>query len=100
MHIGGVYYHPTFLYESLWCLIGFIILLVARKWKYIKVGQITGIYFIWYGIGRFFIESLRLDSLMIGNFKMAQIISIIMVAVGILIVFIKRKDFQLENQYN
>lgn len=100
MHIGGVYYHPTFLYESLWCLIGFIILLVARRWKYIKVGQITGIYFIWYGIGRFFIESLRLDSLMIGNFKMAQIISIIMVLVGILIVFIKRKDFQLENQYN
>lgn len=100
MNIGGTYYQPTFLYESIWCLIGFIILLIIRRLKYIKIGQLTGAYFIWYGIGRFFIESLRTDSLMFSNLKMAQIVSIIMVIVGIIIVIVKNKGFKLEGQYN
>ena len=68
MNIGGTYYHPTFFYESLWCLLGFVVLLLIRKFsEYLKVGQLTGVYLIWYSIGRFFIESLRTDSLMVGN---------------------------------
>ena len=100
MNIGGVYYHPTFLYESLWCILGFIVLVIIRNLKYTKIGQVTGFYFIWYGIGRYMIESMRTDSLMLGNFKMAQIISIAMVIIGILIVIFKGKGFKLEGQYN
>lgn len=100
MKIGGVYYHPTFLYESLWCLIGFIIILFIRRIKYIKVGQITGIYLVWYGIGRFFIEALRTDSLIFMGLKQAQLISILMVIIGIVILIVKKGDSKFENQYN
>lgn len=85
MNINGVYYTPTFLYESLWCLLGFIILIVARRVKYTKLGQLTAMYFIWYGLGRFMIESSRLDSLMLGNIKVAQIISIVLIIAGFII---------------
>ena len=100
MNIGGVYYHPTFLYESLWCFLGFIIALLIRRMKYIKIGQLTGFYLIWYGIGRFLIESLRTDSLMLGNLKIAQIVSIIMVISGIIIIIIKGRGSKLDNKYN
>ena len=100
MNIGGTYYLPTFLYESIWCLLGFIILLVIRRLKYIKIGQTTAVYLIWYGIGRFIIEGMRTDSLMIGNFMQAQIISIIMVILGIVIFILKGKGSKLDNQYN
>ena len=52
MHIDGTYYHPTFLYESIWCLLGFIILIIIRKLTKRKDGIMTCSYFIWYGIGR------------------------------------------------
>lgn len=100
MNIGGIYYQPTFLYESLWCLIGFIAILFIRRIKYIKIGQITSIYLVWYGIGRFLIEGLRTDSLMIYGFKQAQVISILMIVVGIIIFIIKGKGSKLDNQYN
>lgn len=100
MNIGGLYYHPTFLYESLWCLIGFIILMIIRRFKYLKVGQLTGFYFIWYGIGRFFIESLRTDSLMLGGFKAAQIISVLMIIVGLVAMMIISRKGRYEDLYN
>jgi len=100
MHINGVYYHPTFLYESLWNLIGFIVLILFRKRYYNKIGQTTGLYLIWYGIGRFFIEGMRTDSLMLGSFRMAQIISILFVIIGLIIIIIKSKGSKLENRYN
>ena len=100
MNIDGIYYHPTFLYESLWCLLGFIILLFVRRMKYTQIGQITGFYLIWYGIGRFFIEILRTDSLMFGNIKAAQVISILMILLGFLIIFIKARKFSLTDRYN
>lgn len=100
MNIGGIYYQPTFLYESMWSLIGFIILLVVRRIKYIKIGQPTAIYLIWYGIGRFIIEGMRTDSLMFGNLRQAQIVSVIMVIIGIIIFILKNKGSKLENQYN
>lgn len=99
MKINGIYYHPTFLYESILNLIGFIILILARKFKYLKVGNLTSIYLIWYGIVRFFIESLRQDSLMLGSLKIAQIVSLIMIIVGIFL-FIKGKTkSRFENNY-
>ena len=85
MYINGNYYIPTFLYESLWCLLGFIILLIIRKKNNYKIpGILLSIYFIWYGIGRFFIEGLRTDSLYIGIFRVSQIVSIILIIIGII----------------
>ena len=81
MYIDGAYHHPTFFYESLGCIIIFIILILFRN--KMKKGQVTGIYFILYGIVRFLIESLRQDSLMLGNIKVAQIVSLIAILVGI-----------------
>ena len=101
MNIAGTYYHPTFYYESLWCLLGFIILILVRRfYEYLKAGQLTGIYLIWYGIGRFFIEALRTDSLMFKTIKTAQIVSIIMIIIG-LILFIKGfKGSKFEDRYD
>jgi phosphatidylglycerol:prolipoprotein diacylglycerol transferase len=84
MFIDGQYYIPTFYYESLWCIFGFVIMIICRyKWKNMKVGQMTGLYLFWYGVGRFFIESLRTDSLMFFNLKIAQLVSIIFIILGI-----------------
>lgn len=83
MYIDGVYRQPTFLYESLWCLFGVLILFFIRK----KFSDIKGLqlyfYLGWYGIGRFFIEGLRSDSLYFGGFRVSQIVSILIVMVGI-----------------
>lgn len=93
MYIDGSYYHPTFLYESLFNLVGFIILMFLRKNKKIHVGVITGLYLMWYSFIRFFVEGLRTDSLMLGNLRMAQVISIILFIVGlVLILFISKKE--------
>ena len=95
MYINGNYYIPTFLYESIWCLIGFIILLfVRRKDNFKHKGILLWIYCIWYGIGRFIIEGMRTDSLYIGIFRVSQIVSIILVIIGIigLIYSFRRKD--------
>lgn len=85
MYIDGEYYIPTFLYESLWCLLGFIIMYSIRHKKNMKVGYLTSFYLIWYGMGRFLIESLRTDSLMLFSLKIAQIISLIMIFIGIIL---------------
>ena len=90
MHIEGKYYYPTFFFESIWCLIGFIILMIARRNKNLKKGFQIGFYFIWYGIGRFFIEALRTDSLMFFGLKIAQIVSLIGIIIGIIIIVTNR----------
>lgn len=100
MHINGTYYQPTFLYESIWCLIGFILLLLFRRRKYCKIGQTTALYAIWYGIGRFFIEGLRTDSLMFLNLRIAQIVSILLIVIGIILFIIKSKGSVFDNLYN
>ncbi len=93
MYINGSYYLPTFLFESLWCLLGFIVLLIIRKKNnYKDKGILLFSYFIWYGMGRFFIEGLRTDSLYIGMFRISQIVSIILIIIGIVgIIYIKKK---------
>lgn len=100
MHINGNYYHPTFFYEFLYCLMGFILILFIRRYKYIKVGQITAFYLVWYGTGRFFIEKLRTDSLMFKDFKVAQIVSLVMILAGFIIYITKWRDSKLSNLYN
>lgn len=100
MNINGVYYLPTFLYESVWNLIGFGMLLFFRKFKYLKLGQLTGFYLMWYSLGRFFIESFRTDSLMIGDFRAAQIVSFVMFALGFFFVCFRMKTARFDFLYN
>ena len=100
MKIGANYHHPTFLYESLWCIIGFVVLLIIRRLRYVHTGQIAGSYFIWYGLGRFIIEGLRTDSLMLGSFKVAQIVSALMIITGIVIIVIKQRKSRFDDPYN
>jgi len=59
----AAYHHPTFLYESLWNLLGLILLFVLRRQRFMHAGELLLSYFIWYSIGRFYIEGLRTDSL-------------------------------------
>ncbi len=90
MTIDGVIYHPTFLYESIWNVIGFIILIILRRTKMLLIGELALLYVIWYSIGRFFIEGLRTDSLMLGDIKFAQLISILGIVVAITVFVIRR----------
>lgn len=90
MHIEGKYYYPTFFFESIWCLIGFMILMIARRNKNLRKGFQIGFYFIWYGMGRFFIEAFRTDSLMFFGLKIAQIVSLIGIIIGIIIIVTNR----------
>ncbi|OWR28561.1 prolipoprotein diacylglyceryl transferase [Saccharibacillus sp. O23] len=63
MNVEGIYRHPTFLYESCWNIVGIILIFIIRRRKFVRAGEIFIGYFIWYAIGRFFIEALRTDSL-------------------------------------
>lgn len=80
--------HPTFLYESLWCLLGFVLIhfIVARRRKF--KGQAFLAYLIWYGIGRAFFEGLRTDSLMIYGFRVSQLLSLALVAISFILYII------------
>lgn len=100
MCINGIYYHPTFLYEALWTFIGFVVLIIYRRYKYLKIGELTGLYFMWYSVGRFFIEILRTDSLMWHNFRVAQIASIILFVAGLILFIVKRRGSRFENLYH
>lgn len=92
MFIEGSYRVPTFLYESVWNLIGFAIVLVLRRRpKLLKQGEIASFYLIWYGIGRFVIEGMRTDSLMVGGLRVSQWLSVILVIVGISFAIWQRK---------
>jgi phosphatidylglycerol:prolipoprotein diacylglycerol transferase len=82
--------HPTFLYESVWNLLGLFVLLFIHKRKYFN-GQIFFSYLIWYGIGRFFIEGLRLDSLMLYSFRISQIVAIFSIIFSALLLYFLSK---------
>lgn len=83
MYINGSYYVPTFLIESIWCFLGFIIMIILRRKKFMHTGYLTSFYLVWYGFERFFVEGMRTDSLMFFSVKVAQIVSIIMILIGI-----------------
>lgn len=114
MNIEGVYYHPTFLYESIWNLIGFGLLLFIRS-RNPRRGEVLFSYMIWYSIGRFFIEGLRTDSLTFtgpdwlaqlmnllwwlpvpqgamdeGNVRIAQLVSLLLALLGLFLVIWRR----------
>ena len=87
MYINGSYQEPMFFYESVLCLIGFGLIMLYKKVSSPKRGDLTGCYFLWYGMIRFWIESRRSDSLMFMGMKMAQIISILLMLLGLLLLF-------------
>lgn len=92
MYIEGFYRQPTFLYESVWSLSGFILLLFLRNKKHLlKKGEVLLVYVMWYSFGRFFIEGLRTDSLyFLGVIRISQLLSAFLF-VGTIILFIWRR---------
>lgn len=83
------YFHPTFLYESLWNLMVFAILMTLffrdlKRKPHLKVGTLVLVYMVAYSLGRFWIEGLRTDSLMIGPLRIAQIISLTEITLGLI----------------
>ena len=82
--------HPTFLYESVWNLLGLLLIHFYFKNKKFN-GEIALIYASWYGFGRFFIEGLRTDSLTQGSFRVSQVLAFVCFAVGVTLIIIGRK---------
>ncbi|MDJ0583320.1 prolipoprotein diacylglyceryl transferase [Crocosphaera sp.] len=88
-YLTSEYFHPTFLYESVWNVMVFILLLSLFFWglKYphrLSVGTLSLVYLIAYSSGRIWIEALRTDSLMLGPLRVAQVISLVMISIGVL----------------
>jgi phosphatidylglycerol:prolipoprotein diacylglycerol transferase len=94
--IDGVKVHPTFLYESIWNLLVFGFLLWYRRKKATVEGEIYLLYLILYSVGRFFIEGLRTDSLMLGPFRVAQLISLAIIMSGGAYLIWKKKRIKAE----
>ena len=100
---AGNTYMPTFLFESFGCLALFIIFIIIRNYKYLKVGTLTALYFMGYGVIRFFIEFQRDDALMIGGengLRIAQIVSVIFFIVGLTILISNGRKSKLDDLYN
>lgn len=129
MNIDGIYYHPTFLYESLWNLLGLLLLLVIRRQTFVRAGELFLTYFVWYSIGRFYIEGLRTDSLAFdgpawlawllntiwsplstllgpagelwgGNVRMAQLISVLIILTAMILIIVRRSMGYAQQKYN
>ncbi|HFI0420293.1 TPA: prolipoprotein diacylglyceryl transferase [Streptococcus suis] len=93
MYIDGAYRQPTFLFESLWNLLGFgLICVLRRRPNLLKQGEITAFYLIWYGFGRLLIEGLRTDSLMFFGVRISQWLSGILILVGISMAVVRRRQ--------
>ena len=86
------YYHPTFLYESLWNLVGFILINLLYKKKKFD-GQVLLMYLAWYGFGRMLVEGLRTDSLYIGVFRISQVVGFLcfVICTTLLVFFLVRR---------
>lgn len=92
MFIEGNYHHPSFLYESIWNLLIFGLLIWLSNRDFIKDGDLFFTYLIGYSLGRFFIEDLRTDSLMFLNMQVAQLISVILILFGMTMIVIRHKS--------
>jgi len=128
MYIDGVYYHPTFLYESIWNLAGFVLLILLRRASFLRAGELFFSYLIWYSFGRFFIEGLRTDSLAFdgpvwlealmnalwapmtllfgpagdlagGNIRTAQFISLLLILLAVLLIILRRVTGMAHERY-
>ncbi|MHA7965412.1 prolipoprotein diacylglyceryl transferase [Paenibacillus sp. CAU 1782] len=116
----GAFRHPAFLYESLWSLLGIGVLFLLRRQKFLRAGELMASYFIWYSIGRFFIEALRIDSLAFigpqwladfmralwspisgvfepgyldpayGNIRISQLLALLLIAAAIVFIIVRR----------
>ncbi|PZO95962.1 MAG: prolipoprotein diacylglyceryl transferase [Streptococcus pyogenes] len=93
MYIDGSYRIPTFLYESLWNLLGFIIIIsLRRKPRLLLDGEVFAFYLIWYGFGRMIIEGMRTDSLYFMGIRVSQLLSLVLILVGIGFILYRRKQ--------
>jgi phosphatidylglycerol:prolipoprotein diacylglycerol transferase len=91
MYIEGAYYNPTFLYESLWNIAGFLLLLGLRRVN-LRRGELFLTYVIWYSFGRFFIEGMRTDSLMLfDTIRVAQLISVLLIIAAVSLILYRRQ---------
>lgn len=102
MNNNGTYYHPTFLYESLWSLLGFILLIILRNQKgLLRRGEVALSYVIWYSFGRFFIEGMRTDSLWIGDImRVSQMLSLVLFISAIILLVYRRRDYPSKPFYS
>lgn len=94
--VDGIKVHPTFLYESIWCLLLFVFLIWYTKAKRNFYGEILCLYGILYSFERFFVESLRTDSLMIGPLRQAQVLSIVVIITCIILYNVFKNKYPLE----
>ncbi|GAA0446495.1 prolipoprotein diacylglyceryl transferase [Lentibacillus halophilus] len=101
MCIDGVMYHPTFLYESLWNILVFVILLVLRHKNPLR-GEVFLSYIMAYSAGRFFIEGMRTDSLYVPgtDIRMAQLISVVLIAAVVALIVYRRKSRKTRKRYD
>lgn len=97
MFIDGAWRHPTFLYESVWNVLIFIFLLFFRRSSKAREGEVFFLYLMLYSLGRFFIEGLRTDSLMMGPLRAAQVISLAMFLTGLIAMVYRRKTREKRN---
>lgn len=103
MEMGNGMVHPCFLYESIWCLTGFVLIhFLSKKRKF--SGEVFLMYLAWYGFGRAIIEPLRTDSLMIGSFKVSFLLAILLCVASVTLIVIirkkiKEKDMIYENVF-
>lgn len=96
--VNGQKVHPTFLYESIIDLCIFLFLMWFRKNKKTTDGQVLGLYLILYSAGRFFVEGLRTDSLMFLGMRVAQLISLGSILLGVLLLaYLKKKNNSIKN---
>lgn len=92
MFIDGSYRQPTFLYESLWNLLGFVLVMSLRhRPKLFRQGEVTFFYLMWYGLGRFVIEGMRTDSLMLAGLRVSQWLSVALVLAGVSLLIYRRQ---------
>ncbi|MBQ9802466.1 MAG: prolipoprotein diacylglyceryl transferase [Clostridia bacterium] len=102
LEYGGkmTYYHPTFLYESLWNLLGFVLINLFYKKKKFN-GQVLLMYLAWYGFGRMFIEGLRTDSLYVGSFRISQVVGLLcfLICTALMVyILLRKKREQLDGE--
>lgn len=90
--------HPCFLYESLWCILGFVLLhLYSKRRKF--DGELFFMYIGWYGLGRVFIEGLRTDSLMVGHLRISQLVAGLCVVASIVVIIAMRHKIKMDGEY-
>lgn len=129
MNIEGTFYHPAFLYESVWSFVGLLFLFWLRRRPFLRAGELFFSYFIWYSIGRFFIEGVRTDSLDItgpvwlaslmnalwspmkivfepgvltygGNIRFSQLLALLIVIGAAITIIVRRKKGYANERYS